>query len=447
MHVLVMVVMRSALERATLITRALEQQRCATHVAPSSTIDLAEVRRRAPSAILVEVPSGDEADRLALVERLHADDRARPIVVLAGHGSEGLSTAAFRAGAADYFSAPYDADAIARAVARHAQPYVARGARAAADGEADLLLGDSEPMQTARGLLRRIAARNVNVLITGETGTGKELAARFVHAMSGRRDRRLVAINCAAIPEALLESELFGYERGAFTGAATRRVGYLQSADGGTVFLDEVGDLGLAAQAKVLRALESREISPLGGARPVGVDIRVVAATNHDLERAVEEGRFRRDLYFRLNVARVQLPPLRARRSDVHLLVAHYVAEQNQRFGARVIGLSRDVEAALAAYDWPGNVRELRNLVESACLQRDAGEIGFDDLPLLLRQRLAACARAQPSDRELLIDALAATHWNVTRAAARLQWSRMTIYRKMAKYRLTKSARPSTVTP
>ena len=297
------------------------------------------------------------------------------------------------------------------------------------------MVGSSAPARSVREAIRRAAATGSNVLITGETGTGKELVAELIHANSARRKRAMVSINCAAIPDTLLESELFGYERGAFTGALTSTPGKLEQAAGGTIFFDEIGDMSPYAQAKILRAIESREVYRLGGRRPVRIDVRVVAATNRDLDDLAMSDAFRKDLYFRINVARVHLAPLRERRPDIPLLVAHYIREYNRTFHSHVRDVDPETLDRLVAYAWPGNVRELRNVIESAFSSRPAGRIAWIDLPDWLRRRLGESAPAA-GEQERIISALAATNWNKSKAAEKLQWSRMTLYRKMAKYQI-----------
>jgi transcriptional regulator with PAS, ATPase and Fis domain len=293
------------------------------------------------------------------------------------------------------------------------------------------IVGESEPMRRIKGFLPKAGATESTVLICGETGSGKELVAEAVHRLSARRERPLVFINCAALPDGLLESELFGYERGAFTGAYSRSDGLLQRAQGGTVVLDEIGDMTLPMQAKLLRVLETKHVQRLGARVPDRVDVRFLAATNQKLEELVNENRFRRDLYYRLNVVRVDVPPLRERREDVALLVPHLLnlllpARARPRVDAQAI-------EALMQYDWPGNVRELRNVLERICVD-PPGVIGIDHLPPAM---LIARAAAEPSvlgERERLLSALLATNWNKTQAAAQMHWSRMTLYRKLHKY-------------
>jgi Nif-specific regulatory protein len=243
------------------------------------------------------------------------------------------------------------------------------------------LVGDSPAMRTAFARITRIAPSDVPVLVLGETGTGKELAARAVHANSRRARRPFVAINCAALAETLLESELFGHERGAFTGAVGQKRGKLEVADGGTLFLDEVGELTPAAQGKLLRVLQEHEFERVGGTRPIRIDIRLISATNRVLTDEVAAGRFRQDLYFRLSVVSVQMPPLRERKGDIALLARHFLARFGRATGRRVSGFSADAVQRLTAYSWPGNVRELENVVQRAAVLSAADEIGIDDLP------------------------------------------------------------------
>jgi transcriptional regulator with PAS, ATPase and Fis domain len=247
-----------------------------------------------------------------------------------------------------------------------------------------------------------------------------------------------VCINCAAIPDALLESELFGYERGAFTGALSMREGLLKQADKGTVFFDEVGDMSVYAQAKVLRAIETKVVCPLGGKRTAAVDIRIIAATNQDLKRLVEEGKFRQDLYFRLNVTRLCLPPLRRRKEDIPLLLTHYLQELNRRFGNEVQGFTEQALTCLIRYEWPGNVRELKNLVEAVMVNHPSQWIDVEDFAELLDHGPQEEV-PQQTERDHLLAVLFATNWNKSKAAQQLHWSRMTLYRKIEKYHLASS--------
>jgi transcriptional regulator with PAS, ATPase and Fis domain len=298
------------------------------------------------------------------------------------------------------------------------------------------LVGESASIREVRWSLLRVAATDSNVLITGETGTGKGLAAELIHSSGNRRHNRFLPINCAAIPDTLLESELFGYERGAFTGAATSRVGLLPLARRGTVLLDEVGDMSPVAQAKMLSAIESREVVPLGGRTTVPLDVRIVAATNQDLDRAVREGRFRKDLYFRLNVVRIHLPPLRERSTDIPSLVAHYIRHFDQRSGRQPSGFTDEALSVLRRYAWPGNVRELKNLVEAVFAFALTSRVGVNDLPRDFIDRLPAAAHDEDAERARLLAVLTEARWNKSRAARQLRCSRMTLYRRISRLRL-----------
>lgn len=299
------------------------------------------------------------------------------------------------------------------------------------------MIGSSKALLETKLALARVAASNCTVLITGETGTGKELAAEFIHTNSARRDRPFVCINCAAIPESLLESELFGHNRGAFTGADATYEGLLTAANGGTVFLDEIGDMSLPAQAKMLRVIERKEICRIGTTRPVKLDVRFVAATNQNLEALAEQGTFRKDLYFRLSVANIHVPPLRERKEDVFLLLKHYGQEFMPAPGMCPIEFSEDSLCILLRYDWPGNIRELKNLVESLSVAAIPGLIKPEHLPGKFRAVAESSTRV-PADieRESLISALSWSGGNKAAAARRLKWSRMTLYRKLSKHRL-----------
>ncbi len=301
------------------------------------------------------------------------------------------------------------------------------------------MVGSSPVMRELKRELAQVANSNSTVLITGETGTGKELAAEFIHQQSRRRDKPFVCINCAAIPESLLESELFGHAKGAFTGASEVRDGLLSSARGGTILLDEIGDMSLCAQAKILRVIEKGEVTRVGSNRGVQLDLRFVAATNQDLEKMADCGTFRKDLFFRLNVARIQMPPLRERPEDIPILLQYYCRSFSggMEFGAP--RFSDEALQRLVAYGWPGNVRELKNLVESMFLRDMPSTIEAKHLPQRLHAAIAGRAELPRAEREMLIAALFTAKWNKSEAARSLRWSRMTLYRKIAKHRLAQT--------
>jgi len=262
------------------------------------------------------------------------------------------------------------------------------------------------------------------------------LAASFIHRESRRHKKAFVELNASAMPENLVESELFGYEKGAFTGATATTRGKFEQASGGTLFLDEIGDMMPMAQAKILRVLENQQVYRLGSKKPVPIDVRVVAATNQDLDLLVEQGTFRKDLYFRLNVARVELPPLRERREDIPVLLEHFVGDFNSRLGHNIRGFTEKAWVILLHYHWPGNVRELKNVLEAAYINGPRVKISFHDLPRSFRERLAGGDLHPKTERDRVLSALFSTNWNKSKAAEKLNWSRMTLYRKMAKHQI-----------
>ncbi|MBZ5553733.1 MAG: sigma-54 dependent transcriptional regulator [Acidobacteriia bacterium] len=302
------------------------------------------------------------------------------------------------------------------------------------------MVGNSPPIQEIKGSIQRTALTDSNVLITGETGTGKEMVAELIHRNSPRHGKPLVCINCAALPDSLLESELFGHERGAFTGADSFQEGKLKAADGGTVFFDEIGDMSPQAQAKILRVIETKQAQRLGTQGSFPLDIRIIAATNRDVDALAKANEFRRDLYFRLNVVRLELPPLRERKDDIPLLLNHYIREMNRCFGCLVEGFTQEAFDLLLHYDWPGNIRELKNLLEAIFVNLPQGRISLKDFPEPFRRHLVKGENCSQSERDKLLATLLATNWNKSKTAQELHWSRMTVYRKIAKYRIHRSA-------
>ena len=390
----------------------------------------------APSAI-------DTALALEVARCLRDTEPSIPLLFITSNSSEDVAIAALRAGINEYIKHPFLcgelSDAVERCLrSRFQETSAAKGVLPDLTG-AERMVGESAAMRQVRVYLAKLASTDSNVLVTGETGTGKELAAELVHRNSPRQGRSFVVINCAAIPDSLFESELFGYERGAFTGAQVASTGRLKAADGGTIFLDEIGDMSSYAQAKILRVIESKEIQRLGGRHDVAVDVRIIAATNQDLERLVREEKFRKDLFFRLNVTRIHLPPLRDRKEDIPGLLEYYMRDMNRRFERRVSRLTEEALEHLLAYDWPGNVRELRNLLEAIFVDHPPSELSLDHLPVEFRARCEKFKALSRDERERLLWALLSTNWNKSKAADKLQWSRMTLYRKMARYHIVKT--------
>jgi two-component system nitrogen regulation response regulator NtrX len=392
--------------------------------------------REAFDAVLADVrlPDGSGAELLA---ELRATAPDTVVVMMSGHASIAEALEATRLGAFDFLEKPVSLERLIAILAHatRARALETENRRLRAGWSAPIV-GRSAAIERLLGEIARAGPAEARVLIHGENGTGKELVARALHDASPRRALPFVAVNCAAIPDELVESELFGHERGAFTGATQARRGRLEEADRGTLFLDEIGDLSLRAQTKLLRALQEGELTRVGGSRSVQVDVRVIAATHRDLGAAIERGMFREDLYFRLAVIPLAVPPLRERSEDIPLLVETFVAEfrkgRRRRFGP-------DALALLKGHSFPGNVRELRNLVERLLIMTDAEPIGAADVRAVLPAATAAPGGARLADvvqafeREAIERALAGSQGNVTRAAARLGLERSHLYKKMRK--------------
>jgi DNA-binding NtrC family response regulator len=413
------------------------------------TADIFRFAQRQRPDLIILGPFGDGAwDILHIAQQIRRAERAVPLILIAAHSSEALAIAALRAGIADYFKYPLACGELAASITRclSGTPLHQSSSRCETAIHVRPMVGESPPMQHIKAYIGQVALTDSTVLITGESGTGKELAAEMIHRHSARHSKPFVGINCAAIPDSLLESELFGYEKGAFTGANARKEGQFQLADGGTIFLDEIGDMSPYAQAKILRAVESKALYRLGGQRSIPVDVRIIAATNQDIEQLVSEGKFRQDLYFRLNIGRIHLPPMRERVEDLPVLLDHYLRLFNRQFGLEAEGFSEEVLACLLTYHWPGNVREVKNLIEAIFINfinMPSRKITFRDLPEPFRRQLSEADHSPHSERERVLSALLLTNWNMSHAAQQLRWSRMTLYRKMRKYQIVKSPAPS----
>jgi DNA-binding NtrC family response regulator len=402
----------------------------------ATTLEAPEaVARRRPELVIVSARTAEASEEISCLQ-LMARAACQPrLIFVAAEGSEELAIAAFRSGTHRYLRAPWTTTMLHAAVLdlipscspSDASPSLLGGEK---------IIGRSTAMRELRAYLARIAPCMSNVLVLGETGTGKELVAELIHANSNRASGPFVCLNTAAIPEALLENELFGHERGAYTGASATQRGKLIEAHRGTVFFDEIGDVSPGIQAKLLRVIESKVVYRLGGTQRTDVDFRIVAATNADLAQAVRAGTFRKDLYYRLNVVRVDLPPLRERPEDVPLLIDHYMRQFNRELGRTVGRLSDRAMSMLRAYGWPGNIRELKNVVEALLVNLAPETTGEVDVPPQVMRQLALALSAPASERERLLDALVSTNWNKSRAAEKMHCSRMTLYRKLQHYKL-----------
>jgi DNA-binding NtrC family response regulator len=391
---------------------------------------------RKPDLVII-CSSGDSSrNGLNTVAQIRRQDRGVPLFLITRNSSEARVIAALRAGITEYFKWPVSYEELIASINRNLS-YHKRSLQ-----ETDIhepMIGDGAAMREIKAYILKIATTDSTVLITGETGTGKELAAELIHRNSARHKEPFVCINCAALPESLVESEMFGYERGAFTGAVASKLGKFELAEGGTVFLDEIGDMSPYAQMKILRTTEKKEVCRLGGKGAIPINVRVIGATNRDPEQLMEKGDFRKDLYYRLNVARVHLPPLHLRKEDIPSLLKHYIRKFNQRFGREVEGLTEEAMASLLHYDWPGNVRELKNILEATFINLSSWKIAFMDLPKAFQRRFKETEGLPEKERDRLLSVLFATKWNKSKAAQKLHWSRMTLYRKMAKYHISTS--------
>ncbi len=415
------------------------------------------VLQKTPVEVVVTDLVMPRLNGLELLQRVAVQFPDIPVIMITAHGTVDSAVAALKAGAFDYVTKPFEQEELKKVIAKAARAHeIERQNVHPSEGERPPLVGQSSAMRLVYDMVAKVADSPSTVLITGESGTGKELVARELHRGSSRRDRPLIKVNCAAIPKDLVESELFGYEKGAFTGAVGSKPGRFELADGGSLFLDEIGEIPVEMQVKLLRALQESEFERVGGIKTIRVDVRLITATNRDLKALISEGRFREDLYYRLNVVPIALPALRERREDIPLLVTHFVEKYNQRLGKRVEKVEEEALQLLMAYGWPGNIRELENLMERSVLFADGPVILATSLPDSLRERgpgslpIAALgplgAITAPSgasmkeivrqaqaelERELIARALEETGGNVTRAAKRLQISRKSLQVKM----------------
>jgi len=406
------------------------------------------VSDEAPDLVFLDIwmPGMDGLETLAELKRVRPETT---VIMISGHGTIETAVKATRLGAYDFIEKPMSLEKTLVSVTRALEHGRLERENATLRARLDMrteIIGDSEPMRALREAIATAAPTSGRVLIHGENGSGKELVARAIHALSGRREGPFVEVNCAAIPEELIESELFGHERGAFTGAVARRRGKFETADGGTLFLDEIGDMSLKTQAKVLRALEEQVVERVGGREPIKVDVRVIAASNRDLPSFIAQGGFREDLFYRLNVIPIEVPPLRHRRDDIPALIEHFIGVFSAENGKRLKTMSAEALAYFLAYDWPGNVRELRNMVERLVIMTMGDVIGPDALPAPLRPKEAVPGVEGPRslkdardgfERAYILAELRANDWNMTRTAERLGIERSHLYRKIKTYGIT----------
>lgn len=401
------------------------------------------------------------ASGLELLDAVRKRDPEALVILVTAYGSEALAVDAMKRGAYDYLAKPFANDdlklTIRRALERcrlRRENLILRQRLHEREGLATII-GAHDSMQRVYDLIERVAPNDVTVLITGESGTGKELVADAIHSLSLRKDGPFIRVNCAALPETLIESELFGYERGAFSGAVTRRIGKFELADNGTIFLDEIGDMSLTTQTKILRILQEQEFERLGGQSVIKVNVRVLAATNRDLTKAIRENHFREDLFYRLNVVNIHLPPLRERRSDIAMLVQHFAARILKKFGKKPMTFSEVFMARLLQYPWPGNVRELQNLIERVIILEDENMFQNDSFQVPMRARLENESYIDNSilampykeakdivlksfERRFFENLLAKAKGNVSKAARLAQMHRKNLYLKLKELELVR---------
>ncbi len=434
------------------LAEAMKKEGYSFDVATNGKEALAKLGEGRFQIILMDIKMPQMNGFLAL-DKIKAMDPDLLVILMTAYGSQKVALEAIQKGAYDYFTKPFDLDemrvVIKRAMEKCRLQMKVSELKSKLEAEYGLgvMIGTGPAMQQVFDLIAKVATNNdVTVLITGESGTGKELVARAIHARSERRNGPFVTVNCCAIPENLLEAELFGHEKGAFTGAYHQRHGKFELAHQGTIFFDEIGDMSLSMQTKILRVLQEKEIEPIGGRGPVKVDLRLLAATHRNLKKAVEEGVFREDLYFRLNVVNIHLPPLRERKDDLKVLADHFIKKYSQKFQKAVQGLTEEAHRLLLSYHWPGNVRELENIIQRAIVLSEGTELsdqmirGFLKLETehetfgSLKEKVGKTS--YEIEKRAILETLSETGGRREETAKRLKISRKNLYNKMKKYGL-----------
>ena len=430
-----------------LLKEALGQWGYQVTTAASAAEALGILKSELFDALITDIRMPDMSG-LELLREVKKQDESIEVVMMTGYPTIASAVQALKEGAYDYLSKPLILDELRHLMSRMMERKFLRGeihtlrARLGEELTVNELIGTSVPMERVKEIIGKVAVTDSPVLIEGESGTGKELVAAAIHRLSSRAKRPFIPVNCSAIPQDLLESEFFGHVRGAFSGAVADALGLFRGADEGTIFLDEIAELSPALQVKLLRVLQEMQVRPVGSTKAFPVDVRVIAATNRDLERAMTEGSFRQDLFYRLNVVRVTLPPLRERREDIPSLINHFLRRFNKRFHRDVRGVAPEALAALSAYTFPGNVRELENLIERAFAMGSREQISLTDLPSLSKTPMASTPVTSPEsvpaladvERELILKALAVFKDDKEAAAKALGISRRTIYRRLKEY-------------
>jgi two-component system response regulator AtoC len=409
-------------------------------------MELCENRYFEIALIDLKMPGMDGIELLHKLREMNPEIQA---IMITAHGSVESAVEAMRLGAYHYVNKPVNLDELKLNIKKALDSYHLLAENKYLKGELEekykdvQIIGDSKAIKEVLSTVTRVAKSKSTVLIRGESGTGKELVARAIHALSDGAEKRFIAVSCAALPETLLESELFGHEKGAFTGAISRKEGRFELADGGTLFLDEVGDIPLETQVKILRAIESQEFERLGAKETLKVDVRIISATNQDLEKKVSEGTFREDLYYRLNVISIFIPPLRERREDLMLLVDHFIKKASQKCGKSIKGMTTEVKDIILGYDWPGNVRELQNAIERGVVLSRTDVVDKTDLPyfglIKFRETVpSADLTLKDIEKNHISSTLRKTDWNLSKTADILGIHRNTLRLKMREYGIEK---------
>jgi two-component system response regulator HydG len=410
------------------------------------------LRRQRVDVVVTDLKLEGKADGLAVLSEARQNSQSTEVILITAYATIENCKEAIKQGAFDYLVKPLDIDQLRTLVEQASHKAVTAQARRAADkgpGQFyfDGITGSSPAMQGILEIVRRVAPTNISVLIEGSSGTGKELLARAIHDNSLRRGKPFRPVNCAGLTETLLESELFGHVKGAFTGANADRKGLFEIADQGTLFLDEIGDMPLSMQAKLLRVLEDGMVIPVGSSKPTAVDVRIISATNHSLSKLIEQSKFREDLYFRIKGVNVSLPPLRERREDIPLLVEHFLQEAAEETGSQVRGITEPAMQILAGHDWPGNIRQLKNAIRTMVVMCDRENLDVRDIPPeIARRRQLPGDSTTPAnlagvslnelEKQAIVDTLAKTEGNREKAAKILGIGERTLYRKIKEYNL-----------
>lgn len=431
---------------ATSLVKNFEQLGYVAHVAHSGKDALATLLLKDVQCVLLDIVLGEE-DGLAVLEQIQAQHPGLPVIMITGFGSIESAVESVKLGAFDYVQKPLDFNKLLKGIENALKLNALESENSSLRNRVMELSGNivtrNAEVLAVCEKARRLASTNISVLIFGENGTGKELLAGLIHNSSQRAAKKMITVNSAAFPDSLLDNELFGHEKGAYTGAASRFIGIFERAEKTTLYLDEIGDMALPTQAKILRALQNQEIRRIGGGETIKIDVRLITSTNRDLERLIQEKRFRQDLYYRLNAAILKLPPLRERRDDIPILLEHFLEQFQEQNGIHVTSVSSSAMDMLLQYKWPGNVRELKNTLNYAATMAAGATIGVEDLPSSLvdaKGEKPARSKLVEAEKTIILRALKEAGNNKRKAAIALNISRKTLYNKLKKYEILQTS-------